>query len=237
SGNTNGNYSVSYVKGTLTISTRAITVTADAKSKTYGGSDPALTYQLTSGSLVSGDSFSGALTRDPGESVAQYDIKQGTLTAGSNYDLAFVGAKLTINQRPIAVTADAKAKTYGNADPVLTYQVTNGSLAFSDAFSGSLARAAGESVGQHDITQGTLALNGNYNLTFVGAKLTIGKRPVEVTADAKNEVYGGADPALTYQITSGTLAFSDAFSVALTRAAGQNDGQYDITPGPPALGL
>src|SRR5947208_652573 len=45
----------------LTVAARAITVTADAKSKTYGNADPALTYQITIGSLVGSDSFTGAL--------------------------------------------------------------------------------------------------------------------------------------------------------------------------------
>ena len=42
--------------------------------------------------------------------------------------------------------------------------------------------------------------------------LTIEKRPVTITADLKTKVYGDADPSLTYQITSGTLVGSDAFS-------------------------
>ena len=57
-----------------------------------------------------------------------------------------MGANFTITQRPVTVTADAKTKVYGNADPALTYQITTGSLAFSDAFSGALHAAAGETV-------------------------------------------------------------------------------------------
>src|ERR671936_408954 len=47
--------------------------------------------------------------------------------------LRSVGADLTVNPRAVTVTADAKSNTYGDADPALTYQLTNGSLAFSDA--------------------------------------------------------------------------------------------------------
>jgi hypothetical protein len=42
-GNALGNYTVSYTNGTLTISQAAVAVTADAKTKVYGTSDPALT--------------------------------------------------------------------------------------------------------------------------------------------------------------------------------------------------
>jgi hypothetical protein len=71
-------------------------VTADAKSKTLGAADPALTYQVTSGSLVAGDSLSGGLTRDAGETVGAYTIRQGTLAAGDNYDLTFATGTLSI---------------------------------------------------------------------------------------------------------------------------------------------
>ena len=86
---------------TLTVAQKAVTVTADAQSKTYGDPDPTLSYQVTSGSLVTGDSLSGALTRAAGESVAgsPYAIQQGTLAAGSNYNLTFAGANFTITRR------------------------------------------------------------------------------------------------------------------------------------------
>ena len=232
-----GNYDLSFVGANFTISKRPVTITADGKSKTYGDADPALTYHITSGSLAFSDAFSGSLSRAGGESVAgsPYSILQGTLTLGGNYDLSFVGANFTISKRSVEITADAESKVYGNADPALTYQITSGSLAFSDAFSGALSRAAGENVGDYAITQGTVALNGNYDLSYVGANLSVTKRPVEITADAESKVYGNADPALTYQITSGSLAFSDAFSGALSRAAGENVGDYAITQGTVAL--
>src|SRR5207253_1506524 len=98
--------------------------------------------------------------------------------------------KLTISVRPVEITADAKGKTYGDAEPALSYQVTKGSLAYSDHFTGGLDRAAGQDVGEYAITQGSVALSSNYTLTFVGAKLTISVRPVEITADAKGKTYG-----------------------------------------------
>lgn len=81
---------------TLTVAQAALTVVADSQSKVYGDVDPALTYVLTSGSLVGNDTFSGALTRVSGENVGPYAIQQGSLTAGGNYTLSFVSADLTI---------------------------------------------------------------------------------------------------------------------------------------------
>ncbi len=227
----NTNYALTFVNGTLTIGQRPVTVTADNKTKVYGNADPALTYQITSGNLVGADSFSGAIARDAGENVGGYAIRQGTLALSPNYALTFVNGAFTITARPITVTADNKTKVYGNADPALTFQVTNGNLVGGDSFSGAIARDAGESVGGYAIRQGTLALSPNYALTFVNGALTITARPITVTAEAKSKVYGNADPALTFQMTSGSLVGSDAFSGALVRAAGENVGGYAITQG------
>ena len=103
---------------------RAITVTADDQSKTYGDADPALTYQITTGSLVGSDSFTGAISRVAGENVGTYAIEQGTLALSSNYNLTFVRAPSPSPCADITVTADDQSKTYGDADPALTYQIT-----------------------------------------------------------------------------------------------------------------
>ncbi|MBE5322368.1 hypothetical protein IM793_24725, partial [Pedobacter sp. MR2016-19] len=108
-----------------------------------------------------------------GENVGTYAINQGTLALNGNYTLTYVGADLTIGAKTITVTAAAKSKTYGDADPALTYAFAP-ALVTGDGFSGSLNRSPGEDVGTYAINQGTLALSSNYTLTFVGADLTIG---------------------------------------------------------------
>lgn len=97
-----GNYTVTLSGQTLAdIFARAITVTADPKTKVAGTADPALTYTITNGSLVSGDSLTGALTRAPGETAGSYAIGQGTLNASTNYVLTFVGSTLTITPEAV----------------------------------------------------------------------------------------------------------------------------------------
>ena len=230
------NYTLSYISANLKVTPRAVTVAADAQSKVYGDSDPALTYEVMTGTLVNTHTFSGALARAAGEAVGPYAITQGTLALSTNYTLSYVGATLTITARPIMVTAEAQTKVYGDADPApLPYHVTSGNLVNTDSFSGALVRAAGEAVGPYAITQGTLALSTNYALTYVGATLTITARPITVTADGQTKVYGNADPALSYQVTSGTVVTGDSFSGALTRVAGEAVGPYAITQGTLAL--
>ena len=71
-------------------------MTADAQTKVIGQADPTLSYHVSSGSLVPGDTFGGSLTRVPGEGVGSYPILQGTLGLSNNYALNYVGANLTI---------------------------------------------------------------------------------------------------------------------------------------------
>jgi hypothetical protein len=95
-----GNYNDDLGTAAIEIAQRQITVTADAKTKVFGNPDPAFTWHLTWGSLVTGDSITGSLTRTntppASESVGSHPILQGTVTAGANYALAYVGANLTI---------------------------------------------------------------------------------------------------------------------------------------------
>jgi MBG domain (YGX type)/YDG domain/HYR domain len=197
-GDDSPNYTVSQPNGlTADVTPRPITVTADAKTKTYGNGDPALTYHITSESLAFSDAFSGALTRDAGEPVGTYAIHQGTLALSSNYALTFVGANLTITKRAVTITADSQTKVYGEDDPTLTFQITSGTLAFSDTFSGSLTRAGGQNVGTYAVLHGTVSAGGNYDLTYVGNNLTITKATLVLTADNQTKVYGDASPVLT----------------------------------------
>jgi len=226
---TNANYDISFVPANLTITQRPITITAAAKSKQYGVSDPAFTYSVTTGSLVGSDSLSGSLTRVLGDSVGTYAILRGTLD-NANYDITYAGALLSVSQRPITVTADAKSKEYGAADPQLTYNVTSGSLVGSDTLTGALSRASGDSVGTYAINQGTLA-NSNYDITYAGANLNVTQRAITVTADAKSKEYGASDPALTYVITTGSLVGADTLSGALSRTSDDSVGTYAIGQG------
>jgi hypothetical protein len=97
-----GNYTVAFTAGVLTITPRPLTVAANNLSKSLGLADPLLTFSITAGDLVNGDLLSGSLVRDPGEGVASFVIRQGTLSAGSNYALTFVPGTFTINPPPVS---------------------------------------------------------------------------------------------------------------------------------------
>ena len=89
-----------------------------------------MSYQITLGSLYNGDNFSGALTRVAGQNAGSYAIQQGTLSAGNNYSLGFIGANLTIQRRTLNAQADDKSRMYGKANPAFT--ISYSGFAYSD---------------------------------------------------------------------------------------------------------
>ncbi len=230
------NYTITYAGANFAITAAPLTVTATAgQSKVYGTTDPTFAYSVTSGALVNGDQFSGALARDPGENVGTtYAINQGSLTAGSNYTITYVGANFAITAAPMTVTANAgQSKVYGTTDPTLTYSVTTGALVNGDQFTGGLVRAPGENVGTtYAISQGTLTAGSNYTMTYVGANFAITAAPLTVTANpGQSKVYGATDPALTYSVTSGALVNGDQITGTLVRNPGETVASYAINQG------
>jgi large repetitive protein len=235
----NGNYTVNFIGSTLTVLPATLTIAAEAKTKTYGAAEPALTF--TVGGLQFGDTaasvLAGGLTRTAGETVAgsPYAITRGTLAANGNYTVSFTGSALTITRAALSITADAKTKTYGGTDPTFTATyagfvngetsaVLGGTLVFS--------RAPGENVGNYLITPSGLT-SGNYTFTFNAGTLTITQAALSVTADTKTKTYGAADPAFTVTyagFVNGDTTAALGGTLSFNRAPGENVGSYLITP-------
>ncbi len=229
-----------------TVEKRAVNISANAMSKTYGDADNTLTWlaETQSGNrgLIPGDSFSGLLGRTVGENIGTYAINQGTL-GNSNYSISYSGNNLTINARPITLSATPTSKIYGETDPKLAVDITSGSLGrvtVSDVLSditGTLTRQTGSSVGSYDIALGSGIKAGNYAVAFVkdNNAFSITQRPITITADDKSKTYSITDPKLTWEAetkSSGRgLLYGDSFSGILGRTAGENVGTYTITQG------
>ena len=79
---------------------------------------------------------------------------------------------VVIGKRAITVKADDLEIDTGD-DPVFTYTYV-GELVGTDTFTGELASEGdGSKPGDFEITQGTLTLGDNYNITFIGGVLTV----------------------------------------------------------------
>jgi filamentous hemagglutinin family protein len=233
-----GYTSITMASGNIgTITARPITVTADAQSRVYGDANPALSYSIGGSGLVNGDSLSGGLVTGvtTATGVGSYGIAQGNLAAGSNYALTYAAANLTITARPLAVTADAQSRIYGDANPALSYSIGGSGLVNGDSLSGGLVTGAttATGVGSYGIAQGNLAAGSNYALTYAAANLTITARPLTVTADTQSRVYGDANPVLSYSIGGSGLVNGDGLSGGLATGATTSTGvgSYGIAQG------
>ena len=105
-------------------------------------------------------------------------------SAGGNYSLSLAGPPVTfaITPKPVGITpTTGQSKVFGATEPTLTFS-NDGGLPAS-AFTGALARAAGENVGSYAISLGTLSAGGNYSLSLAGPPVTfaITPKPVGIT--------------------------------------------------------
>ena len=218
-----GNYTITKTNGTLTVNKRTLTVKAEAKSKTYGAGDPGLTY--TYSNQVSGQTpkFSGALSRDAGENVGTYEIKQNTLALAdnspflaNNYTLAYTGANLTINKAATA-TAAAADKTYNGASQT---GVTGSYVSWANSTTGIDAgsyTAIATPDENHAWSDGTTAAK---SITW-----TMSAKEVAVTWETTIFTYNGSAQGPTASAESGVTGET----INVTRTTGTNAGSYTST--------
>ncbi|WP_329021713.1 MBG domain-containing protein [Pseudomonas aeruginosa] len=229
------------------------TLTANDATRVYGDVNPTLTATMSGINAI--DAYvnsqfndlyqaTASTTATQASNVGQYAITgnaNGSEYFSQRYQLVRQDGKLTVTPAQLIVSADAKTKVYGDADPTLTYQVSGlkNSDTAAGVLSGNLGRVAGENVGNYGILQGGLGLNtANYTLSYVGNDLRITPAQLNVIADAKTKVYGDLDPALTYQVSGlkrGDTAGAVLNGGSLSRVAGENVGVYGIKQG--GLGL
>lgn len=87
---------------------------------------------------------------------------------------------VNVGKRAITITADNKEKTYGNANPQLTYQITSENLIKGDSIDVTLSTSAktDSDAGKYEI-EVTTGTNANYDITPVNGTLTV--NPKEIT--------------------------------------------------------
>ena len=196
----------------FSIAAKTLTVKADAKSKTYGESDPALTY-TASGLVGSEQPMSGALTRDAGDDAGTYAITLGTLTAGTNYSISYTGADLTILPAAATMAFDddedvtkdfgddnfTKAATKTGNDGSIVYSSGNESVATVNAATGEVTIVgAGTAVI-------TAAVTGNNNYTYATNSLTY-----NLTVNAVDATCTAAPTGLQLDYTGEALPLVEA---------------------------
>ena len=151
-GTSAGNYTLAtsgnQTKATANITVRDLTVKPDSgQSKSYGTTpDPVLAY--TSTGTVTGETaaFDGALSREAGEDVGQYDITKGSLELKDSGTFKAANYNLVLDTE--VVTFEITKVTYGSSAPTKTVNilknyagVQTGRLTAADFFTTAPAEA------------------------------------------------------------------------------------------------
>ncbi len=215
-------------ESSVTIKGKPVTVTfSGTVTKAYDGTTVSDGKGLTPefSGLLTGDivtvsavyAFDGAMTGSHKVTVSNIAL---TGTDGKWYTVSNDSAEGDwgeITRRPVTVTADARNKVYGAADPALTYQVSG--IVEGETLNGSLKRVEGETVlaGGYAIEQGTLtdANNPNYTIHYVGAALYVTARPVALEWNGEFEsIYDGKQHGVTASVKKDELLGNDVAEVA-----------------------
>ena len=229
---------------TATITAKEVTVTITSKGGTYG-SVVAAAAKLSG--AVDGENVPVTLTYIGNNySSATVPVNVGSYTvtasiANSNYTLTGnTTADFVITPKAVTVSSiTANDKVYdGTTNAVLDYSnaqfdgiLENDKLTVAAKGVFEKAEAGKQNVAISDLTLGgdsaanyVLAESGNQTETIA----TITAKEVTVTPDNKSKVYEEKDPKLTY-IVSGVLSGETLKGITLTRAEGENAGEYAIT--------
>ncbi|WP_264538480.1 MBG domain-containing protein [Flavobacterium sp. N1736] len=241
-GATSSNYAISYVDGTLTVTTAVLTITADAQTKVYGSANPTLTASYSG--FVNGDTSTSLTTLPTIATLADILSPVGTyaITASGavspNYTFVYVDGTLTVTTAVLTITADAQTKVYGAANPTLTASYSgfvNGDTSASLTTLPTIATLADilSPVGTYAITANG-AVSPNYTFVYVDGTLTVTTAVLTITADAQTKVYGTINPTLTVSYSgfvNGDTSVSLTTQPTITTLADTSSpvGTYAIT--------
>jgi len=146
--------------------------------------------------------------------------------------------QLTVNPAPLFISADAKFKFYGQANPTLTASYSgfvNGDTAsnLTGTLSLNTTATTGSGAGAYPITVSGVS-SSNYSITFLNGTLFIIPAPLTVSADSKFKVYGQANPSFTASYSgfvNGDTAsnLTGTLSLGTTATTSSGAGTYPIT--------
>ena len=221
---------------TFVINPRTLNVIANDLT-IYYGDEINLTYRIEGNGLANNeelgivDTITGELNLSrPYTGYGTYRIMGDNLIISNihNYTYTFSPGLLIVYKRIITITPSEETlyKIYGERDPD-TFKFTTD---YPAPYSGELLRMEGEDAGKYRISLGTLNFGENYEMILVESYFTILPRVIEVIAENSSKIYGSLDPVFRYTYV-GTLIGEDAFFGSLSREAGEEVGQYEITQG------
>ena len=208
--------------------------------KTYG--DPAFQLNVHADSdgkvTYSSDNVNTA-TVDENGTVTIHQVGTATLTIRiaetAKYLPGEVTVTITVVRKNATLTVEklTYSVTYGDADFIIGY-ASEGESSVTFTSSNEKVATVDKNGVVHIVSAGsaTITLNmeqsGNYNAVSKKVEVIVAPKAITVTADNQTKIYDEDDPELTYTAV-GLVGEDTLTGITLTRADGENAGEYDIT--------
>jgi len=253
SNGTSNNYTIVPKDGTLTINKAVLIVTALDATAEYGDN---FSIDFKYGAFKNGED-STVLNNGGYVRFAEDVTNAGTYTIipdavdDNNYTASYVTGTFIRTKATLNVTAEAKSKTYGDANPTLTF--THSGFKYNETLSVIDTAPTVTTTATTSTNVGTAAiivsggLDNNYDFAYTSANLTINQALLTATADDKSREYGDANPAFTIEYSGfkngETTSVIDSAPTATTTAttstnvgtasisvSGGSDANYTISP-------
>jgi gliding motility-associated-like protein len=235
-----GDYNITFVVGTLTVTKAVLTATAQNATRTYGSPNPGFTIVYTG--FVNGESVaqitqgSASTTANATANVGTYAITPANASA-TNYSFNYVDGTLTITQATLNATAASASRAYGSVEPVFNVNYSGFLNGQNESVLTQKPIGTPNATVNSDVGTYTITLSGgtatNYTFNYFPGVLTITKATVTAVADNKAKTYGDLNPTLTVSyigLKNGQDGSVIATPPNLSTTAGQfsNAGNYTI---------
>lgn len=228
-------------KVTLEVKPRAITVAADASSKTYGEADPVFTWAITSGELVEGENLQGIeIKREDNDNVRdggyalQLTQPEG---ANPNYNITFVDGVFTINQRVLTVkwgtsefVYDGKERcpeaTLGNVidDDDLGATVEGSQVEAGDSYQANLTALTGKAAGNYALP--TEGLTCDFSIKSAAQGAPVVQAAAETVSGKRDGKVTGVDATMEWRAKG--AAEYQAVGEGTAELTGLAAGAYEV---------
>ncbi|HYD84572.1 MAG TPA: MBG domain-containing protein, partial [Opitutus sp.] len=183
------------VSGTLTITPRPLTITADDATRVYGDRNPALTATFTGLASFDTPALFGdlGLTTQATQSsgIGNWGITFPVVT-NRNYAITSQFGTLTITPAPLSIVIADAQRAYGQANPLFTSTLLG---LKNDDTAGVVSGLTLSTVARQLSDAGTYAITGsgtslNYALTFVPGTLTVDRLSATIRLNNAGRIFG-----------------------------------------------
>ena len=175
---TQGNYTVTYKPGTLTITKSGkLTVSATGYQGVYDGAahSASASPNVADGTTVSYKVGDDGTWSTDAPSITDAGTKKVYVKAENpNYKTATAETTLKVTRKPVTVTANDASKVFGEKDPDKFTADVDGLLG-NDKIVFNVKRMAGEDAGTYAISPSGDSEQGNYEVTYKNGTFTIYK--------------------------------------------------------------